>query len=228
MAKLKDLPREDYPREKALRYGFQFLTNSELIAIILGSGSKGENVLELSQKILSKYTQLNFLASSSVKDLVKIKGINTVKALKLLASLQLSKRLHQELISNLSVSNYNSQKIFEFSINLLSNRNQEVVILLLFDSYGNLSSIKEESNFQDCSIILNNYYIKALIDSYIFSKIILIHNHVNGDTSPTLIDLKSTEKVASIMKQNNITLVDHLIVCSNHYFSFRDNKLLKC
>lgn len=226
MSRLKDLPKEDYPREKALKYGLDFLTTSELIAIILGSGAKGVNVLELSQNLTSKYTSLYNLSNASVFDLSKNFGMNKIKSLKLLASLKLAMKLQFELIPTLTLTKYNPENVYNYFIHLYKTINVESIYIISIKNDGQILSQKLYCHGFKKTLTFDNDLILNIINNPQCKKIIILHNHKTDDVEPSFSDIESTINLEKELKKYKIILLDHLIISNFKYYSFRNNHLL--
>lgn len=224
---IKTWSADDRPREKMLAKGRQSLTDSELLAIILGSGSQGESAVDLSKRILADYqNNLNELGKISIGDLVKnYKGIGEAKAINIIAALELGRRRQAAdiLVRDTITSSADAFKILyplvgdlpheEFWIILLNRASK--VIKTLFIGKGGLSHV-----VADIKIIMRH----ALEN--MSSQIILCHNHPSGNLKPSKEDMTLTEKLIQAAKLFDITITDHIIVCDNKYVSFRDESLI--
>ncbi len=224
---IKTWSADDRPREKMLAKGRQSLTDSELLAIILGSGSQGESAVDLSKRILADYqNNLNELGKISIGDLVKnYKGIGEAKAINIIAALELGRRRQAAdiLVRDTITSSADAFKILyplvgdlpheEFWIILLNRASK--VIKTLFIGKGGLSHV-----VADIKIIMRH----ALEN--MSSQIILCHNHPSGNLTPSKEDMTLTEKLIQAAKLFDITITDHIIVCDNKYVSFRDESLI--
>ncbi len=214
---------EDRPREKALRHGFETLSMAELVAIIIGSGSPGEDVVELCQRILNDHeNKLYKIARRGVKDLMKYKGIGEVKALQTLAAIEIARRYQQEKFtkdfqvrSSQDAYNYLYPRMCDLEHEemwvLVLNRAKRVVDRFRVSIGGTSATVG------DIKIILKQA-IESLADS-----IILSHNHPSDTASPSPQDDLLTQKLQAGCKAIEIPLVDHIIVCrGGKYYSYCD------
>ena len=128
--KLKEIPKNERPRERLIKYGAENLANEDLISIILGTGTKDINVRELSIKILNQIKSLNDLSNLTVKELTSIKGIGEAKAINLLAAIELGKRVNNLVIDN-KISLNNSEKVNKYFSNLIVKSKQEELLVIL-------------------------------------------------------------------------------------------------
>ena len=223
---IKSWSESDRPREKLLLKGRSVLTESELLAVLIGSGNKTESAVELCKRILSDINNdLNRLGKYSVSDLMKYKGIGEAKAISIIAALELGRRRKLEPKQN-RIQLTSSQKVFEYlhehfmdlpheEFWFLSLNRSNKVIAKHCISKGGLSN-----TIVDVRLIMKN----AIND--LASSIILAHNHPSGNLDPSDADKQITEKIKSATKLFDVTLLDHLIITDDNYYSFADNAIL--
>lgn len=217
---------EDRPREKMQRKGIRSLSESELLAILIGSGNLDESAVELSRRILvSVNNNLNELGKKTITDLCKFKGIGDAKAITILAALELGRRrresdpdekpkiVHSTDIASIFKPLLSDLPHEEFWI-LLLNRNSLVIDKMMV-SQGGLSG-----TVIDVRIIL-----KMAIEK-LASSMILCHNHPSGNLIPSEADKEITRKIREAGKQVDIPVLDHLIIGNDSYFSFADEGLI--
>jgi len=223
---IKDWASDDRPREKLIKKGVQSLSDAELLAIIIGSGTREVSAVELARQILSMAeNNLSLLGKKSVSDLVKIKGIGEAKAIALVATFELGRRRNQaESVDRKRVTS--SKEVFNYIQAKLSDlQHEEFWVLFLnrsnriIDTY-NLSKGGISGTVIDIRIILK----KAL--ELLASGIIICHNHPSGNTEPSDNDKQVTEKLKIAANQMDIKLLDHIIVSDNSYLSFSDEGLI--
>lgn len=216
----KDIPYNERPREKAINSGVENLTNQELLAIILKCGVKGQNVLQLSNKIFETYHNFNNLMNSSYKDLIKIRGINKAKAIEILAIMEIAKRIQENKIRNLQKINSPDEIYDNFSI-FLKEELQENFMVIFLDIKSHV--IRHEIMFiggTSFSIVDINLILRKSI-SYGACKIICLHNHPSGDPTPSAQDILLTKKINKNAEILDIKLLDHIIVGKNSYVSLK-------
>ena len=220
--KMKELPEAERPYEKLEQYGEKALTNAELLAIIIKTGTKEETVIGLAQQILKlnngNQDNLNFLRDLTVEEFMKIKGIGKVKAIQLKAVCELATRMN-------SVTNYKEKQILkpkdiaEILIEKMRFEKQEILKVGLLNNKNKLLKIKDVAkgggNFVTATIksVLNE---AVKIEA---AKIILIHNHPAGDPTPSNQDVEFTEKVEQASKILGIQLLDHIVIGNTNYIS---------
>jgi DNA repair protein RadC len=219
---IKNWAVEDRPREKLLKNGVENLSDAEILAILIGSGTKKQSALELSRQILFEASNnLGELGKKSLEELTAVKGIGKAKAIVILAALELGRRRkYAEPLRKLQISSSkDSFKVFqpllgdlpheEFWLMLL-NRSNRLIENICISKGGTSGTVI------DTKIILN----KAL--SRLASAIIVCHNHPSGNINPSQADKKITEKIRSAAATMDITLLDHIIIADNQYYSFSD------
>ena len=229
--KMKELPITERPYEKLEQYGEKTLTNAELLAIIIKTGTKEETSVGLAQQILNlneteEKDNLNFLREITLEELMKIKGIGKVKAIQLKAIGEIATRMN-------STVNYKTKKIqrprdvAEILMDKMRFEKQEILKVIMLDSKNNLLKIK------DIAIGSGNF-AKATLKSVLNEavkieapKIILVHNHPTGDPTPSQKDIEFTQDVEKASKILEITLIDHIIIGKNSYISIFAQKLEK-
>jgi len=219
--KIKDLPKIDRPREKLERYGPEKLSNSELLAILLGSGQKGINVVELSKRILSKFSG-DGLSKADIKELKNTFGLGNAKACEIVACFELGRRLLQNKQSTLLLSpkdvweelkDIRDNKKEHFVIFFLDTRNQEIKREIISIGSLNANLVHPREVFEPAV-------------RYSAAQIIVAHNHPSGDPSPSQEDSDITKQLVDAGKLLGIEVKDHIIVSKTNLFSFKEHKLL--
>lgn len=208
------------PREKLVDRGTNALTNEELLAILLRTGTKGKPVLDLSKEILEKFTPKTL---NNIQQLTKIKGVSTSKASIIIAAFEIAKRFHQQ---NLKQEIFDSpKKVYEYLSPELKHLQEERVIALFMDS--KLQLIKKET-ISKGSISYSIIEPRKIFEKVIETKchgFFLIHNHPSGDPTPSGEDIKATHEIKELSKYMKVQLLDHIII-GNDYYSFFDNNKL--
>ncbi|MCS4302833.1 MULTISPECIES: RadC family protein [Chryseobacterium] len=223
---LKFLAEDDRPREKFLQKGKSALSDSELLAIIMGSGNREESVLELSRKILASvnnnWHQLSLL---SVQDLMKFKGIGEAKAISIITALEIGRRRAGQEIPEKSIIG-NSHDAYAILKNQLSDlRTEEFWAIFLNNSNKviHISQLTQGGISQ--SIVDVRVLFKTALEHF-STGVIIAHNHPSGSLKPSKEDINITQKIKEAGKVLSIQLLDHIIITQNSYFSFSDAGLL--
>ncbi len=220
--KLKDIPNDLLPREKAKKFGLSVLSDVEVLAIILGSGTKELNVLGLANLIL-KNKNLNDLKSMKLEDLTKIKGVGEVKALQILAIGELLKRANEENEEKIVFNSPND--VFKYLKDLRKAKQEKMIVLYTNTSNELLGSETVAiGSLNILSVKPRDIFIYAL--RYNAYGIIIAHNHPEGEAKPSKEDINFTKKVQSLAKELGFEILDHIVVGKKDYFSFLNNNLI--
>jgi DNA repair protein RadC len=223
---IKSWAEEDRPREKLLSKGRHVLTDAELIAILIGSGTRKESAVELSKRILSQFgNNLNELAKLSVNDLIKFKGIGEAKAISIVAALELGRR-RKESETTKRDKITSSKDIFEvFRALFLDLPHEEFHVLLL--NRSNLVIRKEFVSRGGVSgTVVDPKIIFKIALENLASSIVLCHNHPSGNLRPSDPDISLTKKLKEAGLLLEIPILDHLIISDTGYFSFADEGMM--
>jgi DNA repair protein RadC len=230
--KIKDMPDSSRPRERFLKYGKEALSDAELFAIILRTGTRGkldenkklmsgENVIDMSNRLIKEYS-LEKLFDCSLKELQQIKGIGPSKAMQILAMSELGKRYSQ---SKNPVKKISSAKdVFDYFHEKFKDEKQEHFYVLILNSQNHI--IKEEfisKGVLDAAIIHPREVFKPAI-KHSASKIILIHNHPSGNPKPSPEDLEVTKQLIEAGKLIDIKILDHVIIGNGEWWSWVEDE----
>lgn len=221
--KLKELPIMERPYEKLELYGPEKLTNAELLAIIIKTGTKEETAVGLAQRILkinenNEKDDLNFLQDISISEFTQIKGIGKVKAIQLLAVIELAKRINKPNNTN-QIKIKNTSDIAKLLMNELKNEKREKVKLILLNSKNIILAIKDISYGGTHSAFLEPKDVLYEALKIQAPRIILVHNHPSGDTTPSKADYEMTDRIYESANLMGIELLDHIIIGNNTYDS---------
>ncbi len=225
MFKIKDTPILQRPREKAIKYGFNTLSDAELLAIIIKTGTKEFSAVEIAKQIINKYENFINLSKVSINELMLFKGVKKVKAIEIMAVNEILKRMMKNHINSLEKIK-SPNDIVSYFEKILRNENQEVFIVVFLDVKNQI--IKYETLFKggiNFSLIDVNIIFKRAID-LCSVKIICLHNHPSGDAAPSTNDIEITKKINAIGKILGITLLDHIIIGKGKYTSLMQRNIL--
>ncbi len=223
---IKSWAAEDRPREKLMEKGRQILSEAELIAILIGSGSKNETAVELSKRILSDVNNsLSELGKLSVPELMKFKGIGEAKAISIIAALELGRR-RRDITHSKREKIITSQDAYEIIKPLIIDLPHEEFWLLMLNRANVLVKKELISRGGVAGTIVDTRIIfKTAVNNYA-SSIIICHNHPSGNLNPSDSDVKITRSIVEAGKIMEIPLLDHIIVAENSYYSFGDEGLI--
>lgn len=218
---IKNIPKIDRPREKLIQYGPEKLSNSELLALLLRSGNKDVNAIELAGKILKKFGAKE-LPNLNFKDLKKILGLGPAKACEIIACFELGKRLLKDKKAQIFLT---PKEIWE-ELKDLKNHKKEHFVIFYLDSRN--QEIKRET-ISIGSLNANLVHPREVFEPAVrnlAAQIILAHNHPSGDPEPSEDDLEITKRLVESGKILGIEVIDHIIVAKNDFFSFKERKLI--
>lgn len=223
---LKDLPNEEKPRERLIKYGKENISNNELIEIILKSGTRKYGLKEISHNILSSVNNINELKNIEINSLAIIPGVGKIKAIELVAAIELGRRVYMEENYNDLVYLTNPKSIISYFNNLFNGIKQELFYVIYLDN---------QKKYIDKKLLFKGTVNYSLVhpreifkEAYMLSAsyIICIHNHPSGNASPSSNDIELTERIKNIGDLHGIILIDHIIIGKNNYYSFyEDNNL---
>ena len=221
---VKDWAPEDKPREKFLLKGASSLSDAELLAIIIGSGSTEESVVELARRIFQSVdNNINLLGKLSVKQLIaNFKGIGEAKAVSIVAALELGKRRNASKIINKRKISC-SRDIYNYFYPVLSDLPyEEFWVLFLNRSNCIIDKLKISQGGVSETVVDSRLIYKEAI-SRLASNIIICHNHPSNNTKPSSQDDLITMKIKNGIEILDMSLLDHIIICDGHYYSYADN-----
>jgi DNA repair protein RadC len=222
---IHELPLQARPREKLLSRGVSALSDAELIAILLRTGTRGANVIALAEQLLQRFGSFASLAKTPVRELAKVKGIGLAKGIQLAASFAVGARLAAERISGEPVDN--PQMVYDLLGPEMRLLDRESLRAVLLDAKQRLITVQEISlGTLNESLAHPREIFEAAITHSAFS-FILVHNHPSGDPSPSEADGRLTRRVAEASRILQITLHDHVIIGTPQnggcgYFSFKE------
>lgn len=225
---IKDWARSDRPREKMLEQGKASLSESELIAILIGSGNSKESAVELSKEILDSVgNNLIELSKLSIDQLMKFNGIGEAKAISIIAALELGNRRRQaEALVNESIKN--SRSAYEYIYPYLSGLDHEEAWVVLVNRRNNVLRCRNISTGSTtASLVDPKIVFRFAIETPGCTGLFLFHNHPSDDPSPSTQDDMLTEQLKKGAKLMELTLVDHIIVSNKSYYSYADNDIKK-
>ena len=227
--KISELPEQERPREKLAAHGANVLTDSELIAILLRTGMKGINAVDLARQMLQRFGSLGELARATVKDLSRIKGVGPTKAVQLAAAFGLATRLARETLVRMPMDR--PQLIYELLGAEMRQLGKESLRVVLLDTKLRLLRVEEISlgSLNEC-IAHPRDILRPVISHNAFA-FILVHNHPSGDPTPSDADKRLTARLSEGSRLLQLSFYDHVILGTPGegrlpYFSFREVGIL--
>ncbi len=217
---------DDRPREKLLTHGQQTLSVAELLAILLGSGSRECSAVDLAKQILDHYdNDLNCLCKASAQELCKnFKGIGKAKAVSILAAMELATRKSNIVVEKAQIKT--SQAAFQIFSPYLRDLSHEEFWVALLTNANRVISLKRVSMGGVKETVVDKKILLKLVIEHLASAIIIAHNHPSGSTQISAVDKNITQEIKSLCHTLDVRLLDHIILCGNHYVSFADEGIL--
>lgn len=224
---IKQIPKEERPRERLVKYGAKNLSTEDLIAIILKTGTKDYSSKYLASEILNLVKDVTDLKNLKLSKLININGIGVVKSIEFLAALELGRRVYQNKPLDNNLKCNSAFKIFEHFKSQFIGVEQECFYCLYLD--GQKKLIDKKLLFKGT---LNKSFIhprEIFKEAYLASAayIICLHNHPTGFVIPSKEDINVTNNLVKIGKLQGIPIIDHIIIGNNNYYSFYENNAIE-
>lgn len=223
---VRDLPRDERPRERLAQKGADALSPTELLAVIIGRGVKGESVMNIAQRLFDKFGNLKAIANASIEELIQIKGIGLAKACQIKATLEMGRRADKNIEPKYKKTIKNPEDVEKFLKPQLKDKKKEHFIALLLDSRCHL--IKSETisvGSLNASLVHPREAFKLAITASAAS-VIFVHNHPSGDPEPSKDDIKLTKRLIETGEIIGIDVLDHIIIGQKKCLSMKEEKLM--
>lgn len=223
---IKDVPIDERPRERLVKYGAKNLSTDDLIAIILKTGTKDYSSKYLASEVLKQVKDVSDLKSMTLSKLININGIGAVKAIEFLAALELGRRVYDSKPLDNNLKCNSAEKIFKHFRSELSGSSQEYFYCLY---------LNQQKRLIDKKLLFKGTLNRSLVhprevfkEAYLSSAayIICMHNHPSGNVIPSSDDINLTKALVEIGKLQGIPVIDHVIIGDNNYYSFYENGLI--
>jgi DNA repair protein RadC len=221
---IHDLPADERPRERLVKFGEQALSAQELLQLILGRGIAGESVVVTSQKLLAQFGSLQKLAEASIEELSSVKGIGLAKAAQIKAVFEIGRRLSTQAPPYKSREFTDPKKVYQLIKSKLKDYHKEHFYIIVLNS-RNWSVAEVSIGSLNASIVHPREVFSAAIKNKAAS-VIFVHNHPSGDPEPSADDLEITKRLVESGKILGIEVVDHIIITAGGFYSFKENKLI--
>jgi DNA repair protein RadC len=223
---IRYLAEDEKPREKLMQFGPNFLSNAELLAILINSGNKQSSAIMLARQILgAAQNELNLLQRMNWKELSKLKGIGSAKAITLTAAFELGKRQRAEEAKKI-IKIKSSREAFQQFEHLLEDKDTEEFWILLLNRGNGIICKKKVSEGGISGTVVDPKIIFGIALSELASSIILCHNHPSGNLKTSKADEELTYKIRNAAKFFDIQVLDHIIVSTEGYYSFADDGIM--
>jgi DNA repair protein RadC len=224
MSSIREWPESERPRERLIKYGVESLSNAQLLAIILRTGSNKKTVIDIAIEILQKFNGLRGIEEASMKELKSFKGLGIAKIAQIKASFELGKRV---LIEKAQDQIFNSaQNVYNYFFPKLNGLKKEVFITALLDTKLKLiKEVKVSEGTLNHSVVHPREIFKEALRHSAYA-VILIHNHPSGDPTPSKEDIEITKKLMKASEILEIPLLDHIIIGRENYFSMKEKRII--
>jgi DNA repair protein RadC len=224
--KISELPLSERPRERLLHFGSESLSSQELLALILGKGVRGESVLMTSHSLLHTFGSLERVLAASLEDLQKLRGVGIAKATQLKACFEISRRIHIQVQPKKRSVVFKPADVYSLVRGRIADKSKEHFVVISFDIRNGFIGMDIISvGILNASLIHPRETFEVAIRNHA-AQIILCHNHPSGVCDPSDEDLEITKRLCEAGVVLGITVLDHLIVCKDGYYSFADNGLI--
>lgn len=230
MKEVQEKGRQELPYERFLRFGPENLTEAELLAIIIRTGTREKSALQLAEQVLhlARYPREGLLGlyNVTVEELKSVKGIGQVKAVKLKCLAELSKRMSTATASK-GISFFSSGQVAGYFMERLRHLATECVVLVCLDAKGQMIAEKRlsEGSVKMALISPREIFLEALECRAV--NILLVHNHPSGDPTPSRADADLTQILRELGEKMDIPLLDHIVIGDNRYFSFKESSWIR-
>jgi len=221
---IHDLPKEERPRERLVKFGEQALSVQELLQLILGRGVAGESVAITAQKLLTHFGSLQKLSEASIEELSSIKGIGLAKASQIKAAFEIGRRLSTQVPSYKSKELTEPEKVYRLIKSKLKDYHKEHFYIIALN-IRNYSIAEISVGSLNASIVHPREVFAEAIKNRAAS-VIFVHNHPSGDPEPSEDDLEITKRLVEAGKILGIEVMDHIIVTKTRFFSFKEKGLI--
>ena len=227
MARISDLADIDKPRERAERFGVEALKDEELLALIIGSGTVGHSVLDIARDLLKENVYLWNLSNKPEQYFYTFKGLKKANAFKLLAALEIARRINEnQILRQEETTPVSSESLYRRYFLKMSSESQEQLIIVILNK--NMQIVNEKILYigHDDEISVNYRDIIRLIMIHNGYYFYLVHNHPNNTFEPSKADIAFTKKIDAKARSINVKLVDHIIISRDGYYSFLHAQML--
>lgn len=224
--KVKELNKEERPREKALQHGIAALSNRELLALVLRSGTRSMSALELADEVMKKWNTMGDLGKANMQELMGLSGIKEAKAISLSAAFELGRRIAFDDVLH-APGIHHPKDILEWINQQIGYEQQEHFLVLFLNQKNQLiaSRVMFVGTLTNASVHPREIFKEAM--QLGCAKILCVHNHPSGDPQPSSADISLTKSIEECGVMTSIPLIDHIIVSRNTYFSFAQKGMLQ-
>ncbi|MCK9266453.1 DNA repair protein RadC [bacterium] len=223
---IKYWPDDEKPREKLLKLGEHNLSNTELLAILLRTGVKGESAVELARRVLQKFKTFRNMSHTSLSQWKGIKGLGEAKICQIKAAIEIGRRFREIELSEKKPKISRPADVVKYIMPRMRDLKREIFKVIHLDSKNRISEVteSEEGTVNQAYPIIREVF-KVAIENFSAS-IICVHNHPSGDPSPSNEDKTFTKQIVKAGEVLHIKVLDHIIIGDDSYYSFADHSLM--
>ncbi|NLA08184.1 MAG: DNA repair protein RadC [Parcubacteria group bacterium] len=221
---IHDLPKDERPRERLVKFGEQALSAQELLQLILGRGVAGESVAVTAQKLLAQFGNLQKLSEASIEELSSIKGIGLAKATQIKAAFEIGRRLSTQVPAYKGKELTDPEKVYRLIKSKLKDYHKEHFYIIALNS-RNYSIAEVSVGSLNASVVHPREVFAEAIKNKAAS-VVFIHNHPSGDPEPSEDDLEITKRLVESGKILGIEVIDHIIITKTGFISFKEKNLI--
>jgi DNA repair protein RadC len=223
---IKNWPEDDRPREKLLKKGAKTLSNSELLAILLRTGTSGSSAIDLARSIMKKFGTFRNMAHTDARDWKEFKGLGSAKIAHVQAALEIGRRYRQDDVSTRKQKIASAKDVVDIVMPQLRDLKTEVFKVVCLDSNNRIIDISDTAvGTVDQAFPIVREIIHAALQKFAKS-IVCVHNHPSSESSPSTQDKKFTQDLCNAGKLMDIKVLDHIIIAGDKHFSFADEGLV--
>ena len=224
---VRDLPIDERPREKLMAAGAACLSNVELLAILLRTGTRDNSVLRVAEQVLARYKDVGITAmmSMSVAELSSVQGVGAVKAATILAAVELGRRLSQKAAEKVEIV-HGPEDVAHYAMPRFRFEQKEHFAVMLLNTKNHILGLTDVSVGSLSASIVHPREVFQTALRYAAAAMILIHNHPSGDPSPSREDINVTQRLVKAGKIMDIPVLDHIILGDNRFVSIKEKGLL--
>ena len=222
---VRDLPADERPREKLIAQGVDFLSNTELLAILMRTGTKRDSVLSLAQKVLTMYEGrgISGIVNMSPEELAKIKGIGLAKAATIVAAVELGRRISLKAAERHTII-HGPEDVAHYAMPRYRYEQQEHFVVMLLNTKNGVIAMPEVSSGSLTASVVHPREVFKFALRYSAAAMILLHNHPSGDPSPSREDIAVTERMVKAGKIMDIPVLDHVVLGDNRFISLKEQE----
>jgi DNA repair protein RadC len=219
---IKNWPEDDRPREKLLRNGEHTLSKSELLAILLRTGTKDQSALDLARKIMKKFKTFRNMSHTDIRDWKELKGVGNAKITQIKAAIEIGRRFREDELQEEKIVVKSAKDIVDILMPRMRDLKKEVFKTVMLDSKNRIIDIIEitKGTVNQANPIIREIFHKAL--ELFATALVCVHNHPSGNTIPSKEDEEFTKTLSEAGKIMQVKVLDHIIIGDGNYYSFAD------